>query len=165
MKTKSSEWPSDVSRRFDAAISARHEGNHVEAVLLCQQALELLDVVDVFTRSLVTVELGYNCQLLGDFDRACGHYEAAVALRPRGELPSLLLFHARVALGLCGEAMIEALRITALRDSNEYRELFMSEGFRRDLDPGLLELAEQVRKQLGRFDGEATDESVEPDGG
>src|SRR6185503_16060009 len=109
-----SEEESRLRPLFDEAVAARHAGDHVRAVALCEQILAELEGDEPRLRASTHAELGAN-HLFGtrSYARAEEHYGKAATIQPGAELASLG----------------EMCRFLALRPSEEYGFLLQSDGF------------------------------------
>src|SRR5262249_33730447 len=93
-------------------------------------------------------ELAFIYKELGELSSAETECRAALALAPKSEMGSLLLFHVLLELGRRHDALAEAVRLLKLRDSSEYRALFSDVGFRSELNLAERSLAEEARALL-----------------
>jgi len=125
-----SEEESRLRPVFDEAVAARHAGDHVRAIALCEQILAELEGEEPRLRASTHAELGAN-HLFGtrSYARAEEHYGKAAAIQPGAELFSLGLFHALVHQQNWMAALGEMCRFLALRPSEEYGFLLQSDGF------------------------------------
>jgi len=125
-----SEEESRLRPLFDEAVAARHAGDHVRAVALCEQILAELEGDEPRLRASTHAELGAN-HLFGtrSYARAEEHYGKAATIQPGAELFSLGLFHALVHQQNWLAALGEMCRFLALRPSEEYGFLLQSDGF------------------------------------
>jgi len=125
-----SEEESRLRPMFDDAVAARHAGDHVRAIELCEQILAEMQGDEPRLRASTHAELGAN-HLFGtkSYARAEEHYGKAAAIQPGAELFSLGLFHALVHQQNWLAALGEMCRFLALRPSEEYGFLLQSDGF------------------------------------
>jgi predicted Zn-dependent protease len=133
---------------FDRALSLRDAGDLRAALALLQALVEKLAQADA--RLLLHAHLQI-VNILERLDRtrdAEAHARSAIHLAPRAELASLALFHVLTALRRSTEALREALRFLALRESLGYRELFAGAAYTKDVPREQRDLAKEARRLL-----------------
>jgi tetratricopeptide (TPR) repeat protein len=135
------------ARLFDRALQLRDAGDIDAATRLLQELITARAAIDKQLHALVLLQLGHLLGLLGQRTEAIASLRAATDCAPRMERASLELFRALDSAGERIDALCEAFRFLALRESLGYRELFESDAFR-DKAGEEYELVEGARGML-----------------
>lgn len=118
------------ARLFDRALQLRDGGDIDAATKLLQELVAARNAIDQQLRAHVLLQLGQLLGRLGKRTEALASLRAATDSAPRMELASLELFRALDNAGERIDALCEAFRFLALRESLAYRELFEGDAFR-----------------------------------
>ncbi|HEY5945516.1 MAG TPA: tetratricopeptide repeat protein [Kofleriaceae bacterium] len=135
------------ARLFDRALQLRDAGELEEAITTFREVAAAYNLTDSRLYARALLQLGNLLGKLGRHAEAVATLRAATDAAPRMELASLSLFHALANAGERVDALCEAFRFVALRESLGYRELFAGDTFRGE-GPEEHELADQVRVML-----------------
>jgi hypothetical protein len=121
-----------------------------------QEILESAPAHDKLLIASAHCQLGFIARSMNDdTTEAVQHFSRAVGVASRHELSSLGLFHALYSSGALEQALAEALRYLSLRDSEEYRTMFV-EGYEVGMPERCQQLMVQLREQLARRAAEKT---------
>jgi hypothetical protein len=118
------------ARLFDRALQLCDAGEIHAATQLLQELVTARNAIDRHLYAHVLLQLGHLHGRLGQRTEAVASLRAATDSAPRMERASLELFRALETAGERVEALCEAFRFLALRESLGYRELFESDAFR-----------------------------------
>jgi hypothetical protein len=118
---------------FDRAIAMRDAGDFPEALRLLEELVAQLTKADTFLLLNARLQLGQVLQQLGRDDDADVHVRWVVSMAPTLEQASLALFQLLAARSAV-EALKEAVRFLAMRESVGYRELFEGGAYADDSD-------------------------------
>jgi len=117
------------TRIFARALQLRDAGN-IDAATKLLQELITASAIERYLRAHVQLQLGHLLGRLGQRTEAVASLRTATDCAPRMELASLELFRALDSAGERIDALCEAFRFLALRESLGYRELFEGETYR-----------------------------------
>ncbi len=102
--------------QFKKAIKLRDKGKFQEALNILEKLLPKHP-----KRPALLVLLADTHWEIGNFESAVDFFRSATAIRPRTEFVSLGLFHCLRDMGKQEEALDEAKRFMAIKDSKEYK--------------------------------------------